>query len=95
MCCVRIYIKNQLFLKEVNSLSQRSILTVNNFYLSKVIRLGEKTCDGELSNTTPKYQNASTHSRRIINNKKTYKPRVKLQEKNPLKERTKSNHVNL
>ena len=94
MCYVRIYIKNELFLKEVNSLSQRSILIVNNFYLSKVIRLGEKTCDGELSNKTPKYQNASTQRRRIINTK-TYKPRVKLQEKNPLKERTKSNHVNL
>ena len=30
-----IYIKNKLFLEEVSSLSQRSILTLNNFHLSK------------------------------------------------------------
>ena len=39
----------------------------------------EKTCDRELRNTTPKYQNASTQSR-AIKNTKTHKPRAKLQE---------------
>ena len=88
--CVRNYIKNELFLVE-DSLSH--ILTVNKFHLSKTIRMREKTCDRELRNTTPKYQNASTQSR-AIKNTKTHKPRAKLQEmilkiikKNPLKER--------
>ena len=39
----------------------------------------EKTCDRELRNTTPKYQNASTQSK-VIKNTKTHKPRAKLQE---------------
>ena len=34
---VRVYIKNKLFLEEVNSLSQRGILTLNNFYVGKAI----------------------------------------------------------
>ena len=66
------YIKNELFLVE-DSLSH--ILTVNKFHLSKTIRMREKTCDRELRNTTPKYQNASTQSRAIINTK-THKPRA-------------------
>jgi hypothetical protein len=74
--CVRNYIKNELFLVE-DSLSH--ILTVNKFHLSKTIRMREKTCDRELRNTTPKYQNASTQSR-AIKNTKTHKPRAKLQE---------------
>jgi hypothetical protein len=48
-----------LFLEEVNSLSQRSILTFNSFHLVKAIR-GEKEHYMKLRNTTPKYHNAST-----------------------------------
>ena len=35
--------KYMLFLEEVNSLSQRSILTFNSFHLVKAIRGGERT----------------------------------------------------
>ena len=63
---VRNYIKNELFLVE-DSLSH--ILTLNNFYSKKTIRMREKTCNEKLKNTTPKYQNASTQSRAIKNTK--------------------------
>ena len=42
-------------------------------------RVGERTCDRKLRNTTPKYLNVSTQSR-AIKNTKTHKPRAKLQE---------------
>ena len=60
--CVRVYIKNKLFLEEVDSLSQRGILTLNNFYVGKAIWGGERMCDGKLRNTTPKYLNTLTQS---------------------------------
>ena len=77
---MRIYFKNKLFLEEVvESHSQRDILTLNNFYLGKAIRGGERICDGKLRKTTPKYQNTSIQSR-VIKNTKTHKPRAKWQE---------------
>ena len=65
---MRIYIKNKIYF-EVDSFSQRGILTLNNFYSKKTIRMREKTCNEKLKNTTPKYQNASTQSRAIKNTK--------------------------
>jgi hypothetical protein len=38
--------------KEVESLSQRGILILTNCHICNDIREGERTCDGELRNTT-------------------------------------------
>jgi hypothetical protein len=61
-------------------------------------KTGKRTYDGELKNTTPKYQNTSTHSR-AIKNTQTHKLRAKLQEiilkkkkKKSIKRKKNSNH---
>jgi hypothetical protein len=67
---VGIYIKNKLFL-EVDSLSQKGILILNNFHLSKAIRVEEKTFDGVLRNTIPKCKVE-------LSKTQTHKPMAKL-----------------
>ena len=80
---MEIYIKNKIFLEEVDSLSQRGILTLNKFSLRQSHMRGRKNMWWELKNTILKYKNASTQSR-AIKNTKTHKPIAKLQEKKNL-----------
>ena len=42
-----------LFLEVDSLIRQICILTLNNFHLGIAIKRGERTCEGELRNTTP------------------------------------------
>ena len=58
--------------KERKIREERGILTSNNLHLSKIIRVGEKTCDDKLRNTTSKYQHIRWGRRRAKKKKKEW-----------------------